>query len=59
MMMVFLMQILRQAKDNCTSVRVTGGTYPFTALPDDVVMDLRWVRARLGPPWETLLTPQL
>ncbi len=44
MMMVFLMQILRQAKDNCTSVRVTGGTYPFTALPDDVVMDLRWAR---------------
>lgn len=43
-----LLEMLRQAKDNSTSVRVTGGSYPFTALPEDVVVDLRYVDRLVG-----------
>lgn len=41
-------EILRQAKDNATPVRAFGGSYPFTPLPADVVVDLRYIDRLLG-----------
>jgi len=41
-------EILRQAKDNATPVRAFGGTYPFTPLQADIVVDLRYIDRLLG-----------
>ncbi len=43
-----VLQILRQAKDNATPVRAYGGTYPLTPLPEDVVVDLRYIDRLIG-----------
>ena len=44
----FLFQILRQSKDNQTPIRVTGGTYPFTPVAEDVIVDLRYIDRLIG-----------
>ena len=45
---ILFRQVLRQAKDNSTGVRVSGGSYPFTALPHEVVVDLRYMDRLVG-----------
>ena len=47
--LVFVLQILRQARDNCTAIRVSGGTFPSSRpLPDDVIVDMRYIDRLIG-----------
>ena len=44
-----MLQILRQARDNCTAIRVSGGTFPSSRpLPDDVIVDMRYIDRLIG-----------
>jgi hypothetical protein len=47
-LITFLSQILRQAKDNQTPIRAFGGTFPLSPMPDDVVVDLRYIDRLVG-----------
>ena len=41
-------QILRQAKDNGTSVKATGGSFPVLATPSEIVVDIRYINRLVG-----------
>jgi len=43
-----VVQILAQARDNAASLRVTGGSFPFIPLANDLVVDLRYVDRLVG-----------
>jgi hypothetical protein len=42
------LQILRQAKDNGTSLKVTAGSFPVAATPEEIVVDIRYINRLVG-----------
>lgn len=43
-----ILEILRQAKDNGTSLKVTGGTFPISAGPKEIVIDIQYINRLVG-----------
>jgi hypothetical protein len=41
-------QILRQAKENGTGVKATGGSFPILATHREIVIDIRYINRLVG-----------
>lgn len=41
-------EILKQARDNATPIRVTGGSFPFTPLAEDILVNVKYIDRLLG-----------